>query len=91
MANYKQQLKEDILKTVKELSPEHSSHERMECPNCQEEDAYLYYPEFKYGRCVDCSYEEGFEYYTAIMGSRIKQIEVFKEVYSAIDKALSEI
>ncbi|WP_313798811.1 hypothetical protein [Cytobacillus sp.] len=72
--HYKKELKERVLNSLQSFDPRYQMPEReiQDCPNCAEKENFYYTPSYKYGRCVDCSYEIGFEYYSTVMDSRIK-------------------
>lgn len=84
---YKVELKKEILAAINALHPieDLKSHYTDDCPNCREKNTFERYPQFKYGLCKDCSYEEGFEYYTTVMGNRVKD---FEEILSKIKDVL---
>lgn len=87
MTNYKQELKVKFLSALDELHPfkQIGEPDIKDCPHCPEKESYLYYSEFKYGRCTECSREDGFEYYSTVMGQRE---EDFKKIRSQIEAAL---
>lgn len=88
MTIYKQELKVKILSALDDLHPfkQIGEPENLDCPHCFEKGSYLYYSGFKYGRCTECSREDGFEYYSTVMGRREV---VYKKMRSKIEATLN--
>lgn len=84
---YRKFLKEQIVSCLEELEPDKRREcFYQECPQCGKKE-YLYYPEYTYGHCNECSYERGLEHYLAIIEIRKKIYKEFKDkVLKAIDK-----
>lgn len=77
---YKERVRKRLELDIQKLDPRgFGLTEKIEdCPHCGEESGYLSYPEMKYGRCTECSREDGFEYYSKVMSLRVKEYDELK-------------
>jgi len=72
---YRKNLAEQMDKYLESHNPRKDLKDRKDvtrgpCPNCPSKDDFFRIPEFNYGRCTECSYEEGFEYYSEVIQNR---------------------
>ncbi len=71
---YREYLKNEILKTVESLGNLTTGENKQkphtsECSMCGKEE-FVCFPEYGYGKCNECSHEEGFEEYNSLMNAR---------------------
>lgn len=83
--DYENWLKQKIIDEIKKLDPSNIKVTCKECPICGKNE-YLFYPDYDYGRCMECSHEEGLENY---LNEFPKQQEIYKKIFHQISQTLN--